>query len=81
MFYQISQHLFYSLFIVISLFYGTMNASSSSANTGKDIALYKIEGNIVFPPDAKDIHDTQILVNEGEFVGIPRVDGSFVVAG
>jgi hypothetical protein len=43
--------------------------------------VYKIEGKIVFPPDVNALHDTRILVNEGEFVGIPHIDGSFVIAG
>jgi hypothetical protein len=43
--------------------------------------VHKIEGNIVFPPGVNALHDTRILVNEGEFVGIPHIDGSFVIAG
>lgn len=66
---------------IASLFHDAVNASSSSTNSDKNSAVYKIEGTIILPPDAKDIQHTRILVNEGEFVGFPRVDGSFVIAG
>ncbi len=53
----------------------------SSTSTSRSVGVYKIEGKIVFPPDVNALHDTRILVNEGEFVGIPHIDGSFVIAG
>ncbi|CAF3503146.1 unnamed protein product [Rotaria socialis] len=55
----------------------TVSAMSSSNKLGS----YKIEGQIVFPPGGNALADTRILVNQGEYVGIPRVDGTFVISG
>ena len=44
--------------------------------------MYKVEGIIIFPSAMNNaLRNTRILVNEGEFIGIPRIDGSFVIAG
>ncbi len=67
--------------IIWCLFCWLLVVVSSLTNTETNVPTYKIEGNIFFPPGANVLHDTRILVNEGEFVGIPRIDGSFVIAG
>ncbi len=73
--------LFYSLLVAVSSSHKTVITSSSSTSTVRSVGVHKIEGNIVFPPGVNALHDTRILVNEGEFVGIPHIDGSFVIAG
>ncbi len=76
------RYLFCSLLVTVSSSHKTViTSSSSTSTTGTSVGVYKIEGDIVFPPDVNALHNTRILVNEGEFVGIPRIDGSFVIAG
>lgn len=73
--------MFHIALIVTSLFHRAINASSTSSNTEKHGAVYKIEGNILFSPGTKDVQLARVLVNEGQFIGFPRVNGSFVIAG
>jgi hypothetical protein len=58
-----------------------IGAVSLSASCNDRIDLYKIEGRVVFPPGEDDIHNVRILVDEGQYIGIPRIDGTFVIAG
>lgn len=69
-------YLIYSVLFILLLSDGIL-----STNTVGNVNIHKIEGKIVFPPGLKAIDHTRILVNEGEFVGIPHPDGSFVIAG
>ena len=70
-----------SRLVIWYLFCCLLAVVASSTDTDTKVPTYKIEGNILFPPGSDALHDTRILVNEGEFVGIPRIDGSFVIAG
>ncbi|CAF1610616.1 unnamed protein product [Rotaria magnacalcarata] len=50
-------------------------------SSSNKLGSYKIEGQIVFPPGGNALADTRILVNQGEYIGIPRIDGTFVISG
>ncbi|CAF2798191.1 unnamed protein product [Rotaria sp. Silwood2] len=52
-----------------------------STSSSKSVSSYQIEGQIIFPSDDEALGDTRILVNEGEYIGIPRIDGTFVISG
>ncbi len=69
-----------SLLVKWYLFYTLLVTASSLASTDINV-VYKIEGKILFPPNVNALHETRILVNEGEFIGIPHIDGSFVITG
>jgi hypothetical protein len=55
-----------------------LSPSSSSIDSTD---LYTIEGKIVFPSGENALDDVRILVDEGQYVGIPRADGIFVISG
>ncbi|CAF0912731.1 unnamed protein product [Adineta steineri] len=67
--------LFYSILIKIA------TSSSSSPSSSNKIPLYTIEGQVVFPSDENVLDNIRILVDEGLYIGIPRVDGTFVISG
>ncbi|CAF1191714.1 unnamed protein product [Rotaria sp. Silwood1] len=54
--------------------------AASPTTSSERIGSYKIEGQIFSPSDDKALDDMRVLVNEGEYVGIPRVDGTFVIS-
>ncbi|UJR32521.1 hypothetical protein I4U23_019983 [Adineta vaga] len=49
--------------------------------SSSSVDLYQIEGKIIFPIRGDGIHHIRILVDEGQYVGIPRIDGTFVITG
>ena len=55
--------------------------TSASTVPSPSIELYQIEGQVVYPTRDDDIHNIRILVDEGRYVGIPRIDGTFIIAG
>lgn len=69
-------------FLHLFLFIVFLFPKTLSINTIQNINMYKIEGTIVFPLGMNHaLRNTRILVNEGEFIGIPRANGLFVIAG
>ncbi|CAF0910952.1 unnamed protein product [Adineta steineri] len=61
-----------------------INASQDSiANnpTNENVGSYKIEGKITVPPGDNALENTRILIDEGVYVGVPQVDGTFVICG
>ena len=52
-----------------------INSSNENSHT------YKIEGKIIIPPGDNALESTRILVDEGQFIGIPQVDGTFSICG
>lgn len=56
-------------------------ATNSSTKSSDRISLYSIEGQIILPPGPDKFNDIRILVDEGVHIGIPRVDGTFVISG
>jgi len=51
--------------------------NSSTENVGS----FKIEGKIIVPPGDNALENTRILIDEGLYIGIPQVDGTFVISG
>ncbi|CAF0959902.1 unnamed protein product [Rotaria sordida] len=70
---------FYSILIMFITYREIIAALSTSPS--ENIGSHKIEGQILFQPNDKALDDMRILVNEGEYIGIPRVDGTFVISG
>jgi len=61
-----------------------INASQDSIATNpsnESVGSYKIEGKIIVPPGDNALENTRILIDEGLYVGIPQVDGTFVICG
>lgn len=61
-----------------------INASQDSISTNpsnENVGSYKIEGKIIVPPGDNALENTRILIDEGLYVGIPQVDGTFVICG
>lgn len=55
---------------------------SIAANpSSESVGSYKIEGKIIVPPGDNALENTRILIDEGLYVGIPQVDGTFSVCG
>jgi hypothetical protein len=70
--------LFCSLLVIL------INASQDSMNvnpSNESVGSYKIEGKIIVPPGDNALENTRILIDEGLYVGIPQVDGTFVICG
>mgnify|MGYP006892795829 FL=1 len=68
----------HSFLLIVFLFSKTLSINTIQ----KNVNMYKVEGIIIFPSAMNNaLRNTRILVNEGEFIGIPRIDGSFVIAG
>lgn len=67
--------LFCSLFIHASQDAVSVNPANES------VGSFKIEGKIIVPPGDNALENTRILIDEGLYVGIPQVDGSFVISG
>ncbi len=61
-----------------------IHASSDSIAinlSNESVGSYKIEGKIIVPPGDNALDNTRILIDEGLYVGIPQVDGTFVICG
>ena len=52
-----------------------INAASES------VGSFKIEGKVIVPPGDDALQNTRILIDEGLYVGIPQVDGTFSICG
>ncbi len=67
-----------------SLLMMLINASQDSMTvnpSNESVGSYKIEGKIIVPPGDNALENTRILIDEGLYVGIPQVDGTFVICG
>jgi len=61
-----------------------INASQESIAvnpSNESVGSYKIEGKIIVPPGDNALENTRILIDEGLYVGVPQVDGTFVICG
>jgi hypothetical protein len=61
-----------------------INASQDSMSvnpSNENVGSYKIEGKIIVPPGDNALENTRILIDEGLYVGIPQVDGTFIICG
>lgn len=67
--------LFCSLLIHASQDPVAINASN------ENVGSFKIEGKIIVPPGDNALENTRILIDEGLYIGIPQVDGTFVISG
>ncbi|CAF1314838.1 unnamed protein product [Adineta steineri] len=68
--------------IVCCLFYSVLIIITTSSTTSTTKApLYTIEGQIVLPPDENNLGNIRILVDEGLYIGVPHVDGTFTISG
>ena len=74
----VSIHYFWSSIILVMLLY---TISTSATSLHERINTYNIEGQIIFRPEDNALTETHILVNEGQYVGIPRIDGTFIISG
>jgi len=67
--------------MVISASSSQESVVTSSTYSMESVGSYKIEGKIIVPPGDNALDNTRILIDEGQYVGIPQVDGTFVVCG
>ncbi len=61
-----------------------INASQDSIAinpSNESVGSHKIEGKITVPPGDNALENTRMLIDEGLYVGIPQVDGTFVICG
>lgn len=68
----------------MSLFVMLIHASQDSivsSSPNESVGSYKIEGKITVPPGDNALESTRILIDDGLHVGIPQVDGTFVICG
>jgi hypothetical protein len=49
--------------------------------SAENVGSYKIEGKIIVPPGDNALENTRILIDEGLYVGVPQVDGTFIICG
>ena len=74
----------YWLYSLICLIFTIVHGSSDSAGVvspTESIGSFKIEGKIIVPPGDNSLENTRIMVDEGLYVGIPQVDGTFAICG
>jgi len=74
----------WSLFCLLMVPVGAVQeaaVASSAASSSENVGSYKIEGKIILPPGDNALDNTRILIDEGQYIGIPQVDGTFVVCG
>jgi len=75
----------YFICLLIGAIYLTLiHASQDSIAinpSNESVGSYKIEGKITVPPGDNALENTRILIDEGLYVGIPQVDGTFVIGG
>ncbi|CAF0918571.1 unnamed protein product [Didymodactylos carnosus] len=72
------------LFIWLTVFTVIVHSQSSHdspAITSEGNGSYKIEGKILIPPGDNSLETTRVLIDDGQYIGIPQVDGTFVVCG
>ncbi len=71
--------MFYSALVMF--IHASQEASTTSNPSSESVGSYKIEGKITVPPGDNALENTRILIDEGLYVGIPQVDGTFVLSG
>lgn len=68
--------------ICLCLLISQILSDSLAANPSyESVGSFKIEGKIIVPPGDNALENTRILIDEGLFVGIPQVDGTFAICG
>jgi hypothetical protein len=70
--------LFYSM---LMMFIHASQDSVATNPSNESVGSFKIEGKITVPPGDNALENTRILIDEGLYVGIPQVDGTFVICG
>jgi pantothenate kinase len=63
------------------MFLHASQESVANIPSNESVGSYKIEGKIIVPPGDNALENTRILIDEGLYVGIPQVDGTFVICG
>ena len=66
---------------ILVLFINASQDSIAINPSNESAGSYKIEGKILVPPGDNALQNTRILVDEGLYVGIPQVDGTFTICG
>jgi hypothetical protein len=74
----------YGLYVILLsiMFIVDVSTDSLAINpSNESVGSFKIEGKIIVPPGDNALENTRILIDEGLYVGIPQVDGTFVICG
>jgi hypothetical protein len=66
---------------MMMMFIHASQESIANNLSNESVGSYKIEGKIIVPPGDNALENTRILIDEGLYVGIPQVDGTFVICG
>lgn len=69
-----------SILLCLSVIHASQDSVSISSSN-ESVGSFKIEGKIIVPPGDNALENTRILIDEGLYIGIPQVDGTFVVSG
>lgn len=68
--------------ICLCLLISQISSDSLAINpSNESVGSFKIEGKIIVPPGDNALENTRILIDEGLYIGIPQVDGTFVICG
>lgn len=67
-------------FLLMLVSHASQDAVANNPSN-ESVGSYKIEGKITVPPGDNALENTRILIDEGLYVGIPQVDGTFVISG
>ncbi|CAF4016752.1 unnamed protein product [Rotaria magnacalcarata] len=73
--------IFFLCFSLVSVFIHASQESLSINPSTENVGSFKIEGKIIVPPGDNALENTRILIDEGLYIGIPQVDGTFVISG
>jgi ER membrane protein complex subunit 7 len=68
------------LSMVMLLIHASQEATIINSSA-ESVGSHKIEGKIIIPPGDNALESTRILIDEGLYVGIPQIDGTFVICG
>lgn len=66
--------------LIIVFIHASQDSVSINPST-ESVGSFKIEGKIIVPPGDNALENTRILIDEGLYIGIPQVDGTFVISG
>lgn len=71
----------YHFLCLLILIVQVTSDSSATVSSNENVGSFKLEGKIIVPPGDNSLENTRILVDEGLYVGIPQVDGTFSICG
>lgn len=78
---MLSSWFHYYFFFLAIIIVNVSSDSSGVVSSNESVGSFKLEGKIIVPPGDNALENTRILIDEGLYIGIPQVDGTFSICG